>query len=105
MTSYLVTLLLTIGIELAIVLFVRQFSSALKDQPILIACLCMNLLTHPLATLAYFALSLPFLPVEILVVVAEAVAYRYVGRIPWHWSIALAVLANGASMSVGLVAS
>ena len=103
MTFYLVTIVLTIGIELAIVAVARQFVPKLRDRPTLSTCVCINLLTHPLATLAYLGLSLPILPVELAVIVAESIGYRYVGGIPAKWSISLALLTNVASMIVGFL--
>lgn len=103
MTLYLVTLVLTIGIELAIVAVVRQFAPKLRESPTRSTCVCINLLTHPLATLAHLVLSLPFLPVEMAVIFAEFIGYRYVGGIPVKWSISLALLTNTASMIVGFL--
>jgi hypothetical protein len=103
-TLYLITLVLTIGIELAIVAVARQFVPKLRATPALSTCVCINLLTHPLATLAHLGLSLPFLPVELAVIVAESVGYRYVGGIPVKWSVLLALLTNIASMITGLLA-
>ena len=103
MTLYLVTLALTIGIELAIVGVARQFAPKLRETPTLSTCVCINLLTHPLATLAHLGLSLPFLPIELAVIFAESIGYRYVGGIPAKWSISLALLTNIASMTVGFL--
>jgi hypothetical protein len=94
---------LTIGIELAIVAVARRFSSRLRETPTLATCLCLNLLTHPLASLACLGLAFPLLPVELAVIFAEAIGYRYVGGIPAKWSISLALLTNIASMIVGFL--
>ena len=102
-TLYLVTLALTIGIELAIVGVARQFTPKLRETPALSTCVCINLLTHPLATLAHLGLSLPILWIELAVIFAESIGYRYVGRIPATWSISLALLTNIASVTVGLL--
>ncbi len=104
MTLYFVTLVLTIGSELAIVAVARQFVPKLRERPTLSTCICINLLTHPLATLASLGLSFPILPVELAVIVAESIGYRYVARIPVTWSISLALLTNVASMIVGFLA-
>ncbi len=102
-TLYLVTLALTIGIELTIVAVTRQFAPRLRETPTLSTCICINLLTHPLASLAYLGLSFPFLPVELTVILAESIGYRYVGGIPAKWSISLALVTNIGSMIVGFV--
>lgn len=104
MFVYLVTLVLTIGIELAIVAAIRLFVPQLRKTPSLSTCLCLNLLTHPLASTVYLLYSFPFLIVELAVVVAELIGYRYVGGIPVKWSFTLALLSNVASLLVGCVA-
>ena len=103
-TLYLLALALTIGIELAIVAVVRQFVPKLREKPTLSTCVCINLLTHPLATLAYLGISLPILTVELAVMIAESIGYRYVGGIPLKSSVSLALLTNVASMIAGFLA-
>ncbi len=103
MTSYLVTLAPTIGIELAIVGVVRQFAPKLRETPTLSTCVCINLLTHPLAILAHLGLSLPILSIELAVIFAESIGYRYVGGIPAKWSISISLLTNIASMTIGFL--
>ena len=103
MTLYLVTLVLTLGIELAIVAVARQFAPKLREIPTLSTCVSINLLTHPLATLAHLGLSVPFLPVELAVIFAESIGYRCVGEIAGKWSISLALMTNVASLIVGFL--
>lgn len=103
MVPYYLTLLLTIAIELAVVVLLRRCFRPLRDTPIVSACVCVNLLTHPIASMAYFMLTLPFLPVEGFVILAEAVAYRSIARLSWAWSAAIALSTNLASMSIGLI--
>ncbi len=105
MTLYLLALVLTIGIELAIVAVVRQCVPKLRAKPTLSTCVCINLLTHPLAALASLGVSAPILFAELAVIVAESLGYRYVGGIPAKWSIALALLTNVASMIAGFLIS
>lgn len=102
-TNYLFALGLTIGIELLIAAVIRAFAPKLRAQPTLSTCLCVNLLTHPLAGLAHLGLSLSIPPIELAVIVAEAIAYRQVAGLPVKWSISLSLLTNVASMSVGLL--
>lgn len=100
---YLLALALTIGIELAIVAVVRQIVPKLRENPLLSTCVCINLLTHPLATFVYLGTSLSIFPVELAVIVAESIGYRFVGGIPAKSSISLALLTNVASMSAGFL--
>lgn len=105
MTFYLLALVLTIGMELAIVAVVRRFVPILREKPSLSTCVCINLVTHPLATLACLGISLPIFTVELAVIIAESIGYRYVGGIPAKWSISLALLSNVASMLAGVLAN
>ncbi len=72
-TTYLLALTLSIGIELAIVAVVLQFVPKLRENPLLATCVCINLLTHPLATFVYLGTSLSIFPVELAVIVAESI--------------------------------
>ena len=103
MIPYLTTLSLTIAIELMIVAVVRRFVPALRERSTLSTCLCINLVTHPLASLACLGLGLPILGIELAVIVAESIGYRTVAGISARWSIVLAVVANLASMLFGFV--
>lgn len=100
---YFVTLVGTLGIELALVSLIRLFASSLREKPTVKTCLCINLVSHPLATL--FAIWMPefFLFNELGVVVLEVLGYRYVSGISIRWSITLAVLTNLFSMVAGLI--
>ncbi|WP_182870153.1 hypothetical protein [Stieleria mannarensis] len=104
MALYLVTLALTIGIELAIVAVARRIVPKLRESPILMSCVCINSVTHPLATLSHFGLSLPLLPVELAVIAVESIGYRSVGGIAVKRSMGLALATNLASMIVGVLA-
>lgn len=102
-TVYFVTLALTIAIEFTLVVLARRWVPTLRATPVLSTCICLNLLTHPLASLACLGFSLPLFPVEMAVIIAEAVGYRMVGGVPAKSSIPLAIVANVASLIVGLV--
>ena len=101
MTVYLITLSATICIECAIIMLIRWFSPSLREKPLGTTCASANLLTHPLATLAYTTFSFPFLPVELIVVAAEFIVYRFVAQVSWRWSVLIAVVTNTLSMSIG----
>lgn len=100
---YLLALAATIVIELLIVVLFRSFVAALRDRPVRSTCVCLNLLTHPLAALVCFFLSLAVLPVEVVVVVTESLGYRFIARIPVKWSVTLALVTNLVSMIVGFL--
>ena len=103
MKLYLITFLLTIGNELGVVAVIRRLVPSLRETPVLSACLCINLLTHPLASVMFVGKFAPFGVVESAVILAEASGYRCVSRAPWRWSIVLAGSANGLSMTAGLL--
>ena len=107
MILYLQTLLLTIGVELSIVALLCRFKPNLKTDALLPTCVCINLLTHPFASLSHHWLEVPFIVVELAVLALEAVLYwlvlyRVVVRMSWRPSITLACASNLISMTVGL---
>ena len=103
MDMYFVTLTGTLGMELAIVSLIRLFASSLRAKPTVKTCLCINLVSHPLATLFVIWMPELFFVTELGVLVLEVLGYRYVGGISIRWSITLAVLTNFFSMVAGLV--
>lgn len=92
--DYLPALLLTVAVEapLAAALAPRG-----RRAHLLATALCLNLVTHPLATLAVCELTGGFLLVELAVVAAEAVGYRAVGRLTPLRAAALALVANAVT--------
>lgn len=68
-----------------------------------IAAAALNLLTHPMATGLTWLLGAPWLPVELAVVVAEAVGYRALTPLGQRRSIAIALTANALSALVGVL--
>jgi len=96
--SYSGWLLGTILIEAVVVAVLARRSLRLHA---LGAVLCLNLVTHPLATWATLA-EMRVLPMEIAVTVVEAVGYRLL--MPWSTGRALgaAVLANAITFGAAL---
>lgn len=96
----LVTLLLTILVETAVACLVlpRERARLRVDVPLI------NLTTHPLATIAVATLGAPFAIVELLVIAAEIAAYRVVTGFPLRRAVWLAVLLNGVTILLSLVA-
>lgn len=62
--------------------------------------IAVNLCTHPLAWLAVQQLDLPWLAVEIAVLVSEVLAYHNVTRMPWLRAVLAATLANVVTASL-----
>lgn len=66
-----------------------------------------NLMTNPLAVALHTAAGIPQIPIEIGVVVAEALVYRQFSRTPgWHLPkpSLLALVSNAVSWGLGLIA-
>lgn len=100
----LITLVVTIVIETGVALLFclnppfRPYRKRLQvDVPL------TNLMTHPIATLAILYWGLPFMEVELVVVVVELLAYRIVTRLPWGYAVSLSFVANGITASIGWI--
>lgn len=94
------TLLLTLAIEVPLASLLAK--SAPVPRPWLDA-LFLNLLTHPLATLALFHRIAGFWPVEAAVALVEALGYRTVTRLSWGRALLVATACNGATVAVALI--
>ena len=103
MTVYLGTLLLTIAIELATVFAMGIWRKSWRGSlPALTGC-SLNLVTHPLATIAHFALGIPLVPIELAVILAEAFGYWRITRRSLGESIMMSLIANVLSMTIGFL--
>lgn len=91
MMGILTALLLTILIEAAITAVMIRGE---RRRRVLIDGAFINLVTNPIAHILVGALGLPFLLVEVLVVLSEAVLYRRVTRLPAPEAIRLSLVAN-----------
>lgn len=91
---YLPTLLLTLVLELAIAAALAP--RALRRRT-LTTCAALNLVTHPLATLALGVWTTGWLPLEVTVTVAEAFGYRAVVPLGAARAWGLALLANAVT--------
>ncbi len=78
---YWVALLLTIACELAIALALTRRCDRMSVTR---ACLLVNLLTHPAANWIVRGGTAPMELVEVAVLIAEAIGYRWV--LGWRWS-------------------
>jgi hypothetical protein len=103
MISYLGILLLSIVLEFIVVIATRCWHRSLRQPPVLATCLFLNLLTHPLATIARTFFAVPILPLEMVVILVEAIGYRQIARLPRATSMCLSLLANVVSMLAGLI--
>jgi hypothetical protein len=99
---YLVLLLATIGIE-ALVVFAAVPGPGRRRA--LATSACLNLLTHPLATmlLAEPRLANELFAVEALVMLVEAVGYLVVGGLGVGRAIVVSILANVVTTAAGWV--
>ena len=105
MNHYVVALTLTIGVE---ALSVAALADGAPRRRLLLVSLFANLLTHPLANLAFATIAAhtgtttAFAAIETGVVLAEALIYVQIGDCPPKRAAALALVANGASMTLSL---
>lgn len=93
-TSYLPWLLMTLIVEAAVVL---AFPGGRRSQ--VLASVAINLVTHPIATLAYVE-GAPLELIEIGVWLAECAGYLILLGGGWRRSVMLATFANGATVLV-----
>lgn len=103
MMIYLATLGITIAVELAIVAGASRRLGSLRGKPMVATCVCVNMLTHPLATMARVTFGVALLPIEASVYVAESIGYRKIAQVRWATSIGLSCTANSVSMLLGLI--
>ena len=101
-TAYLVALFLTIILEIIVLLAFAKWQHSLKIRELIPICVCVNLATHPLATMGQSIAGLPLLPTEMVVILLEALAYWRIGEIKPSTAIILAVLTNAVSAITGL---
>lgn len=100
MKTFAISLALTLLLELPI-----AWGWGLRGRALAVVTLT-NVLTNPLAVALHTALGLPQIPIEIAVVMAEAMIYRSFSRTP-GWRIArpvgLSLVSNAVSWGLGLV--
>ena len=104
MLLYSVVLTLTIALELAVasgwLLMDRDESDR---RSVLLLVVGINLITHPIAWMAGNLAAMNFWMVEMLIMIAEALAlWRLPGRRFW-WAVGLSSAMNVVSMTAGLV--
>ncbi len=98
--NYLLLLALTLAIELGIIEGIRRLS---PPAPRRVDVLWANLGTHPLANVAISLLGWPFLPIELLVVGTEAIAFRWLNpALSWRRACAIALIANAVTALLSL---
>ncbi len=64
----------------------------------------VNLLSHPLATIAIGLLGWPLLLVETIVIATEGIGYRLILRMRWREAAVLSLIANALTTSIGWLA-
>jgi hypothetical protein len=99
----------TLVVELLIVVvYCRRHR--LPEGRLVVACLIGNALSLPVVwfcsvvgwALAAFFGALVFILVELLAALAEGVVYRWIGHLRWREAIRLGLLANAATMLLGI---
>lgn len=103
----LLALALTVGIEAPIATLLGprdRRRSVARDAALL------NLFTNPLAQLAHALWAapgvpwgLPFIVIEVCVVVTEAAGYWWVTRLTWRRAAAVSIVCNGATIGLSLM--
>ncbi len=88
---YPLALALTLAVELPAAAAVAPRG---RRSFLLLVALLVNLFTHPLACAIFWEGTTSFVTIEVLVVMAEAIGYRFVGRLDWCRAVGLAVGAN-----------
>ncbi len=91
---------LTLGLELAVALSVAPRASRLRFG---LACVGVNLISHPLACLAFDGSAASWLGVESAVAGVELLGYRWAVGAPIRACAQVAAGANLASASLGLL--
>jgi len=103
LTEYLLTLLLTVGSELALIPVLVYFNRASRRLPLVLTCVSLNLFTHPLATLAHLVLGISLAHVEATVILVEAIGYWRIAGLSFGKSLAFSTAANVLSMTAGFL--
>lgn len=98
--EYLALLGATLAIELLVVL---RFAPRGERLTWLVACLAVNLVSHPLASHVYSEGLAGFGPIEGGVVLVEVAGYRVAKGARLREAALVSLLANGASAGIGLV--
>ncbi len=91
LVEYLPLLAVTMVVEAAIAWW---WAPARLRRRCVAVSVCLNLLTHPLATLALLELAVPHLLLEAIVMGVEYVGYREVAGLRVRHALGLAVIAN-----------
>ncbi len=98
--GYLPLLLATLASELPIVAIALRGPHRARALRV---CVAANLLTHPLATLAAWHLSLDVFWIEAVVTLVEAYAYERLARATMLRSLLVAIVANALSWLGGML--
>jgi hypothetical protein len=99
LATYALALAATLAVELALVAALggRDRRGAAVE-----AAAWLNLVTHPLATLAVHLTAVGVWPLELAVTALELCGYRLALRAAWARAALLAIAANAASFALGL---
>lgn len=97
----------TLVVEILVVALIWSVVRGQRDDPgtaqVLAACGAVNLCTHPLAYLGRVQLGLPFIAVEIAVVLFEGLGYRLALDLRLGLAALLAIAANLSTIALSYV--
>lgn len=68
-----------------------------------VCCVLANLFTHPLLSMLLAAGVGPLVVLELHVIAAEAVAYRFAARLSWRRALLLAFVTNAVTWAIGAI--
>jgi hypothetical protein len=96
---YFATLSLTILVET----FVALALAPDRRRDLLVAIPLLNLLTHPLATLAVQDAGMDLMVVEVVVTLVEGAGYVLLTGLGWRRAVWISVAANGTTTAIALL--
>ena len=100
LATYSLALAITLGVEIPI----ARACVARRERPgVTRMALLLNLFTHPLANLAHWEGLLPFLAIEALVMITEALGYFVLAGVPLRRAILVSAIANAVTAAGSLL--
>ncbi len=105
MASYVLLLVLTVLLEALAILAIGVLVGSSTIKGLVPWSICLNLVTHPLAAMAYGLIGIPLLPLEVTVTVIEGLGFWLLAGARVPIAAAIAFIANAVSFSVGVAAT
>ena len=100
---YLLILATNIAIEIGVTALIGKYCVCQTPLiTVVLGCLSLNLVTHPIASIAFYELTLPILPIELFIFLMEALGYKLLVRASWRISFLMSGLANLVTFAAGL---